>query len=44
MPGPATRHLLQQSLFQQVSSVLSPYHQQTKNLLVSYSTQKLGFF
>ncbi|MFF1844037.1 hypothetical protein ACFVW9_20115 [Streptomyces sp. NPDC058217] len=30
--------------FAQVSAVLPLYHQQTKNLLVSYSPKKLGLF
>jgi len=31
-------------MFSQVSSRSGLYHQQTKNLLVSYSPKKLGFF
>jgi hypothetical protein len=44
IPGPATLSKPRRALFALVSDALPLYHQQTKNLLVSYSAQKLGFF
>ena len=42
--GPTPPLTPQDLLFPQVNEVYSLYHQQTKNLLVSYSAKKLGFF
>ncbi|WP_192583433.1 hypothetical protein [Streptomyces albicerus] len=42
--GPMTHHPSQKSLLQPVNDAQDSYHQQTKNLLVSYSPKKLGFF
>ncbi|MEV7959474.1 hypothetical protein [Streptomyces sp. NPDC088141] len=44
MRGPVPHDLLPRSPFVLVRGVRPPYHQQTKNLLVSYSPKKLGFF
>ncbi len=44
MLGPATPPTSRRALFVLVSDPLPPYHQQTKNLLVSYSPKKLGLF
>jgi hypothetical protein len=44
IPGPTNRSECGKSLFALVSNVWPVYHQQTKNLLVSYSPKKLGFF
>ncbi|MFJ1550801.1 hypothetical protein [Streptomyces sp. NPDC088246] len=42
--GPATPPKSRRALFALASDALPLYHQQTKNLLVSYSPKKLGFF
>ncbi|MFF4629680.1 hypothetical protein [Streptomyces griseorubiginosus] len=44
IPGPLTRHPRQATLVLLVTGAQGSYHQQTKNLLVSYSPKKLGFF
>ncbi|MFF1605297.1 hypothetical protein ACFVYV_49500 [Streptomyces mirabilis] len=44
IPGPAILPKPRRALFALVSDALPLYHQQTKNLLVSYSPKKLGFF
>ncbi|WP_267881729.1 MULTISPECIES: hypothetical protein [unclassified Streptomyces] len=44
MHGPAMRTLPSLMPFHLVSAMQDVYHQQTKNLLVSYSPKKLGFF
>ncbi|GLP64174.1 hypothetical protein TUSST3_07940 [Streptomyces sp. TUS-ST3] len=42
--GPAPANLSPTLSFTLVKAVRMLYHQQTKNLLVSYSPKKLGFF
>ncbi len=42
IPGPAIPPEPREAPFAQVSAVLPLYHQQTKNLLVSYSAKKRG--
>jgi hypothetical protein len=44
IPGPAILSKPRRALFALVSDALPVYHQQTKNILCSYSPQKLGFF
>ncbi|GHF01375.1 hypothetical protein [Streptomyces griseoluteus] len=44
IPGPAAPPQSRRALFVLVSDVVPLYHQETKNLLVSYSPKKLGFF
>ncbi|MFB6782854.1 hypothetical protein ACFCX0_37235 [Streptomyces sp. NPDC056352] len=44
MPGPAVPARSPRLPYSRVSELLALYHQQTKNLLVSYSPKKLGFF
>lgn len=44
IPGPAVPATSPPLPYPQVSELLALYHQQTKNLLVSYSPKKLGFF
>ncbi|GLV95091.1 hypothetical protein Slala04_65440 [Streptomyces lavendulae subsp. lavendulae] len=44
IPGPAPAREPHQLSFPLVRWVQSLYHQETKNLLVSYSPKRLGFF
>ncbi|MGW2899607.1 transposase [Streptomyces sp. NPDC001212] len=44
IPGPADVRRAAHRTFSLVTSMSTMYHQQTKNLLVSYSPKKLGFF
>ncbi|SFE50085.1 hypothetical protein [Streptomyces mirabilis] len=44
IPGPAHHHRAPEPPSLQVRRLRCLYHQQTKNLLVSYSPKKLGFF
>ncbi|MFJ3334367.1 hypothetical protein [Streptomyces sp. NPDC086766] len=44
IPGPRSAHVPPHGTFALVRAERTVYHQQTKNLLVSYSPKKLGFF
>ncbi|MGW4735415.1 hypothetical protein ACWEQC_40795 [Streptomyces shenzhenensis] len=44
IPGSAVPARSPRLPYSQFSELLALYHQQTKNLLVSYSPKKLGFF